>query len=68
MREATGGHALLLPKPEVAEMAKALTQLAQDDDLCRRLSQNGRQYAQQFSWERTSKETLNVLAEAIKYM
>lgn len=67
MREATGGQAMLLPKPEVEEMAKAITRLAQDEELCRRLSQDGREHARQFSWERSSKETLNVLAEALNH-
>lgn len=66
MREATGGHAMLLPRPDVAEMAAALTQLAGDAALRRHLAECGLAHSQQFSWQRTATLTLDVLAQAVQ--
>src|SRR5690606_25278275 len=64
MREATGSHALLLPRPEPAEMAAALSQLARDEALRRDIATRALAYSQQFSWQRTAGMTLDVLAKA----
>lgn len=64
MREATGGHAMLLPRPEVAEMAAALAQLARDEALRRDIAARALAHSQHFSWRRTAEMTLDVLAKA----
>ena len=63
-REFTGGHSVALEEPTASNMAEALARVAGDRALCEELSAGGRQYSQQFSWERTARETLQVLAEA----
>ena len=62
--EFTGGHALGLAEPTPAAMADALERVAEDAALRDELSARGARHSQQFSWERTSRETLAVLAEA----
>ena len=64
LREMTGAKAVLMPAPERDLIAGALSMIAQDEDLRRRLSQEGLDFARQFSWRRTSAETLAVLEEA----
>ncbi|MFQ5614969.1 MAG: glycosyltransferase family 4 protein [Anaerolineales bacterium] len=66
MQEITGGHALLLPKPEVPEMTNAITKLAQDSALRRALIAKSLVHSQRFSWERCSAETLDVLEEVAR--
>jgi glycosyltransferase involved in cell wall biosynthesis len=62
--EFTGGHALALAEPTAGAMAEALERLAEDAALRADLAARGRAHSQRFSWERTSRETLAVLAEA----
>jgi len=64
MHEITGGHALLFPRPESPELARAIERLVLDGDLRCSLIEAGLEYSQQFSWERCSRETLDVLADA----
>ncbi len=64
MRDITGGAALLIPKLEVEEMHKALSQLASDASLRHELSERGLANARRFSWQRCSAETLAVIEEA----
>lgn len=62
--EFTGGHALALAEPTAGKMAEALARMAEDAALRDDLAVRGRAHSEQFSWERTSRETLAVLAEA----
>ncbi|MEP6767892.1 MAG: glycosyltransferase family 1 protein [Acidobacteriota bacterium] len=65
LREVTGGKALLLPSPlTAAAVCGAMTRIATDPALRRRLSEDGLEFVRQFSWRRTSRETLAVLEEA----
>jgi glycosyltransferase involved in cell wall biosynthesis len=64
MREITGGAALFIPKLEGPEIAHAMSRLTEDESLRRNLSQQGLLNAKRFSWQRCSRETLAILAEA----
>ncbi len=64
MREITGGAALYVEKLEPELLARAMLQLANDDSLKVTLSAGGLASASRFSWERCSRETMAVLAEA----
>jgi glycosyltransferase involved in cell wall biosynthesis len=62
--EFTGGHAVALPEPTPPALGEALARVAEDAALREDLRARGREYSARFSWERTSRETLEVLAEA----
>ena len=62
LREMTGGIAVLCERPDVSSLADALLMLARNDELCRTLGEQGRAFALQFSWRRTSLATLDALA------
>ncbi len=65
LREVTGGKAILLPSPlTAAAVCDAMARIATDHVLRRRLSEEGLEFIRQFSWRRTSRETLAVLEEA----
>ena len=64
LREQTGGHALFIERPELGQLVDAMERILGDDNLRRRLEEEGREHAAQFTWERCSRETLDVLAEA----
>jgi len=66
LREMTGGKALLMPAAEVGAIRDSLARLASDEALRKRLSEDGLAFARQFSWRRTSRETLAVLEEAAR--
>lgn len=63
-RENTGGAAFFIPKLEVAEMSKAMSEMAGNAALRRELSEKGLANAQTFSWQKCSAETMAVLAKA----
>ncbi len=63
-RENTGGAAFFIPKLEVAEMSKAMSEVAGNAALRHELSEKGLANAQTFSWQKCSAETLAVLAQA----
>jgi glycosyltransferase involved in cell wall biosynthesis len=63
-RETTGGSALFLQEPDAASMAQAMTTLAASEALRTELRQGGLDNSRQYSWERTARETLDVLSEA----
>jgi glycosyltransferase involved in cell wall biosynthesis len=63
-RETSGGAALFMPGLTRESLTDALVRMAGDDALRRRLRQEGPAHARQFSWERTARETLDVLEEA----
>jgi glycosyltransferase involved in cell wall biosynthesis len=62
--EFTGGHAVALPEPTAEALGEALRRIAEDVSLREDLKVRGRLHSARFSWERTSRETLDVLAEA----
>ena len=59
-----GDAGLCLSPHDVGEWAHALASLVTDDNLHRELSQKALRRAQQFSWERAARETLEVYAKA----
>jgi glycosyltransferase involved in cell wall biosynthesis len=64
MREVTGGKALLLERLEAPLLFEAMKAIASDGRLREELAEGGLENSRRFSWERTSSETLAVLAEA----
>lgn len=64
MREMTGEKAAMLPAVEPTAIAETLGALADDAEMRSKIAAQGLAYARQFSWERTARETLAVLAEA----
>jgi glycosyltransferase involved in cell wall biosynthesis len=66
LREMTGGNAILMPSAEVAPIKDSLAQIATDETLRRKLSEKGLAFAGQFTWKRTSRETLAILEEAAR--
>ncbi len=64
LREQTGGHALLISRAEVHEIAAAMETIAGDEVLRRALVARGLAHARRFTWERCSLQTLAVLEEA----
>jgi glycosyltransferase involved in cell wall biosynthesis len=66
LREQTGGHALLMSKADTLELVSAMERLADDDALRQDLVERGLTHASRFTWERCSRATLDVLAEAAR--
>ncbi len=64
MRETTGDAALLISKLEIEELAEAMSRMAEDSALRRRLSETGLAYSKRFSWQKCSSDVLAVLTEA----
>ena len=64
LREITGGAALLLPRPDAAEMCAAMRRIADEPRLRQELSGRGLEYSRRFSWRGCAEETLGVLEEA----
>jgi glycosyltransferase involved in cell wall biosynthesis len=63
--EVVGDAALLFDPHDPEAIADAIHQVLTDEELRRRLIQAGRERCRQFSWERTARETLKVLEEAV---
>ena len=62
--EVVGDAALLIDPFEIDSIQEALQRLLGDEQLRRSLRQQGFERAQQFSWERTARETVAVYREA----
>ena len=62
--EIAGDAAILVDPTDVDEIAQAMLQLSQDEDLRARLIAAGRENVKRFSWEKAAKETLAVLKMA----
>ncbi|MFC1618052.1 glycosyltransferase family 4 protein [Patescibacteria group bacterium] len=62
--EVVGDAALLVNPYNHAEIAKALEELLEDDELRRQLIKRGWQRTANFSWQQTAEQTLAVLGEA----
>ncbi len=65
LRETTGGAAWLFDPRRPPDLAEKLVQLLDDRDAARKLSEDGKRRAAQFSWERTARETMDVYAFAL---
>ncbi len=65
-REITGGAALLVPQLTALALAEAMRQIAEDEKLRRKLSENGLENVRRFSWQASSLATLEVLSEAAR--
>lgn len=65
LEETTGGAALLVEPGNVQELAGAIANVLDDDDLRSRLSVLGRSRAAEFTWERTARLTLDVYEKAM---
>lgn len=63
MRDATGGAAHYVSRPDPGELADALVAVATDETHARSLAALGRAYVAGLSWRRAADETLDVLAE-----
>ena len=66
MPEAGGDAALYVDPENVEDIAKKITKLLDDDKLRRELIEKGKSQVKKFSWEKTAKETLEVLEEVAK--
>jgi glycosyltransferase involved in cell wall biosynthesis len=62
--EVSGDAAIHVDPQSVADIAKAIDRLADDDDLHAQLREKGFQQNAHFSWERCAQETLKVYDEA----
>ncbi len=65
--EVVGDAGLLLPARDAAAWASAVTQLAVNDGLRRRMSERGLIRAERFTWERAAEAAETALAEAYAY-
>jgi glycosyltransferase involved in cell wall biosynthesis len=63
--EVAGGAALLVDPKNVAEIAAALSELADDGDLRGRLANAGRARAESFTWQRAVNETYAVYRKLV---
>lgn len=58
---------LLVPFNDVYALAAAITEIINDEGLRSRMSQKAREWAMQFSWERTAKTALSALEYAMNH-
>ena len=63
--EAAGNAGLLVDPHNVEEIAKAMQQVLQDEDLRARMIHDGRIWASRFSWEETARLTREVYMMAV---
>jgi len=64
--EIAGGAALLFDPHSEEEIAEAARQLIEDEEIRQALRQRGLERAQEFSWEKTARETLQVYYRAVQ--
>lgn len=62
--EMFGNNALLIDPYDIGELAWAIERIVTDNTLSQSLSEEGKKFAQKFSWEKTARKTLAVLHEA----
>lgn len=65
LREVSGGAARLVPAMSVGDWTLALSEVLADEGERKRLGAEGRARAEQFSWERTARETRQAYRELI---
>ena len=58
-----GVTGLLVEPGDEAALAEAIRRLVEDSDLRRRLGENGRRFASQFSWDACARATYEALSE-----
>ena len=58
-----GKTALMCPPENVTVMAKNILQLFSDDDLKKRLSENGIEQAKKFTWEKCAEDFERIISE-----
>lgn len=63
MPEAGGDAALYVDPEDIDDIAKKITQLINSDKLRKELIEKGKVQVKKFSWEKTAKETLEVLEQ-----
>jgi glycosyltransferase involved in cell wall biosynthesis len=64
LREVTGGAALLVSPNDVQTLASGLRDFVRSPELRRSLSEQGLSRAQDFSWDRSARETMSVYRDA----
>lgn len=64
--EAGGDAALYVDPKNVSDIAKKIEKLIADGDLRKKLKEKGFEQVKKFSWEKTAKETLDILEEVAK--
>lgn len=64
--EIAGGAALLFDPYSEGEIAEAARQLIEDGETRQTLRQRGLERSQEFSWEKTARETLQVYYKAVQ--
>lgn len=65
LHETVGRAALLVPSTDVQQLARALVEMFTDEQKRAHFSRAGREWAAQFTWERTARMTLEVYRDAI---
>ena len=63
--EVAGDAALLFDPEDTREMARALSRLMKEENLRRELGKRALERADQFSWDRTARETLQIYRKAV---
>jgi glycosyltransferase involved in cell wall biosynthesis len=66
MPEIAGGAALLFDPHSEEEIAEAAQRLVEDEETRQALRQRGLERAQEFSWQKTARETLQVYSKAVQ--
>lgn len=64
--EVAGSAAILIDPEDTDALAAAMSQVAEDAALRAALRQRGRARAQEFTWERAARETLDIFEEALR--
>ena len=64
LREVTGGAAVLVPPNDLQALASALRDFVRSPGLRRSLREQGLSRAQDFSWDRSARETMSVYRDA----
>lgn len=64
--EVAGDAAILCDPDDVTGFAEAITRVLSDRDLAERLTFRGRERAQQFTWERSARQTLDIYEQAYR--
>ncbi len=64
--EVTGGTARLVDPESTEEIARAILEVVENEEMRRQLAEAGRLRAAEFSWSRTAQLTLEVYREALR--
>jgi len=66
MPEVTGGNAVLVNPNKTSDITVGIQTLLKDNSLYRKLSESGKKWAQNFTWEKTARETIGVFEKVGK--